>query len=224
MTVAPAMRRSPALWLALLLLLLAIANIPAEAYLSSFGRPAMDDASGVELAVILYDLRHLVTFLLPLLLAPAALVLLVFAAVRAWKVRRSPSGLLATAGVLVGGAVLLGSLSWVVAPVREEGFRRAAERMQPLVLAIGRFERENGRAPDSLAQLTPAYLQDVQRFGVRGCRALEYDTGGRRGDWELRLQCPNGWVTLDQFFYRPSERYTRHEHHQRHHGWAYRWD
>lgn len=218
------MRRSPALWLALLLLLLAVANIPAEAYLSSFGRPAMDEAWGINLALILYDLRHLVTFLLPLLLAPAALVLLAVAILRAWMVRRSPAGLLATAGILLGGAGLLGSTSWVVAPVREEGFRRAAERMQPLVLAIGRFEQENGRAPSSLAQLTPAYLRDVRGFGVRGCRALEYDTGGMRGEWELRLQCPNGWVTLDQFFYRPSERYAPGEHDQRLHGWAYSWD
>jgi len=218
------LRRSPAFWLALLLVLLALANVAAEAYLSSFGPSGMDDSPGTGLTELLYDLRHLVTFSLPLLLGPAALVLTIIAVVQAWQLRRAPVRLLSTVGVLVGGIALLFFLPLATHPVRAAGFRRAAERMQPLVLAIGRFEREKGAPPARLEQLAPGYLQDVRRFGVRGCRELEYKTRGTPGEWELRLQCPNGWITLDQFFYRPGERYQPDEHNQRFHRWAYFWD
>jgi hypothetical protein len=218
------LRRSPAFWLALLLVLLALANVAAEAYLSSFGRAGMDASTGASVAEILYDVRHLVTFPLPLLLAPAAFVLTIIALVQAWQLRRAPVQLLSTVGMLVGGLVLLFFLPAATTPVRKEGFRRAAERMQPLVVAIGRFERDNGSPPTSLDQLAPRYLQDVRRFGVRGCRELEYRTRGAPGDWEVRLECPNGWITLDQFFYRPGERYQPDEHNQRFHRWAYFWD
>lgn len=218
------LRRSPAFWLALVFLLLALANVAAEAYLSSFGPPEMDASPWTTLAWVLYDLRHLVTFLLPLVLAPAALVLTIFAIARAWQLRRAPVQLLSTVAVLVSGMLLLSFLPFVTHPVRKEGFRRAAERMQPLVLAVAGFERENGAPPASLAQLAPSYLPDVRRFGVRGCRELEYLTRGARGEWELRLECPNGWITLDQFFYRPGGRYLPNEHNQRFDGWAYYWD
>jgi hypothetical protein len=217
-------RRFPAFWLALLLVPLALANVAAEGYLSSFGPAGMDTSPTASVAEILYDLRHLVTFLLPVLLAPAALVLAVFALVQAWQLRRAPVGLLSTVGVLVGGVVLLGSVPLATHPVRVEGFRRAAERMEPLVLAVARFERENGAPPASLEQLAPGYLRNVRRFGVRGCRELEYRTRGIPGEWELRLECPNGWITLDQFFYRPGERYQPNEYNQRFGRWAYFWD
>jgi hypothetical protein len=218
------MRRSPAFWLTLLLLLLALSNVVAEAYLAGFGRPGMHEGPGYSVAEILYDLRHLVTFLLPLLLVPTAAVLLLVGIFRGWQLRRAPVQLLLVVGVLLGGVVLLWYLPWTTHAVRQKGFERAAERMQPLVLAIRRFEHENGRPPSALGQLAPTYLQDVERFGVRGCRPLEYYAGDIPGTWELRLQCPNGWITLDQFFYRPNERYAPHEYNQRFHDWAYFWD
>lgn len=207
----PMRRRSPAFWLALLLLLLALTNVVAEGYLSTLGRPGMDDRTGVTLAKILYDIRHLVTFPLPLVLVPVALIVAIVALFRARQLRRAPVQDLSLLGVLVGGMVLLILLPWAAQPVREQGFRRAAEGMQPLVLAIARYEHENGHPPPTLEQLAPGYVEDVERFGVRGCRRMEYRTRGTSGRWELRLQCPNGWI-------------LPHEHNQRFREWAYFWD
>lgn len=120
--------------------------------------------------------------------------------------------------------MLLFSLPFVTTQVRGQGFQRAALRMQPLVLGIARYEQEHGGPPRDLDMLVPAYASDVGSFGVRGCRPLGYRTGSKQSTWELRLECPNGWTPLDQFFYRPGERYSKHEYNERMHGWAYFWD
>lgn len=211
--------------LALAIVLIALVNVAAEAYLASFGPPGMDWPPRGGIAEALYDLRHGYTFLLVPLLIPIALILLAAAAWRTLKLHAEPTGLASAAGVLLVGAVVL---SIAVPPatqaVRIAGFERAAVRMEPLVSAIARFEREHGAAPARLDQLAPAYVEDVQSFGVRGCRRMEYRPNGAPGSWELHMDCPNGILALDRFFYRPSGRYAPHEHHRLFRGWAYFWD
>lgn len=218
-------RHMLAVGLALAIVLLALANVGAEAYLASFGPPGMDWPPGKGIAEALYDLRHGLTFLLALLLIPAALILLGAAAWRALKVGAGPTGMAGAAGVLLAGAVVLGmAVPLATQPVRIAGLQRAAERMEPLVNAIARFEREQGAAPARLDQLAPAYIRDVRSFGVRGCRPMEYRPNRAPGTWELHMDCPNGTLTLDRFFYRPSGRYGPDEHHRLFHDWAYFWD
>lgn len=218
-------RHRLAIGLALAIVLLALANIAAEAYLASFGPPGLYWPPRGGVAEALYDLRHGFTFLLAPLLIPAALILLAVAAWRALKAGARPTGLARAAGVLLAGSVVLGiGVPWATHAVRIAGFERAAERMEPLVGAIARFEREHGAAPARLDQLAPAYVRDVRSFGVRGCRPMEYRPNGAPGTWELHMDCSNGFLTLDRFFYRPSGSYGPHEHHQLFRAWAYFWD
>jgi hypothetical protein len=221
----PLKRHTLAFGLALAIVLLALANVAAEAYLASFGPPGMDWLPGRGVAEALYDLRHGFTFLLAPLLIPAALVLLGAAAWRALKLGAEPTGMAGAAGVLLAGAVVLGmGVPWATHAIRIAGFERAAERMEPLVGAIARFEREQGAAPARLHQLAPAYVRDVRSYGVRGCRPMELRPHAAPGTWELHMDCPNGMLTLDRFFYRPLGRYGPHEHHRLFRGWAYYWD
>lgn len=215
-------RRSLAFWLALSIALLALANLAAEAYLASFGPPGLHWPPGSGFAEVLYDLRHFVTFLLAPLLVPATLIVLAAAAWRRWRLRTTPAGLLRAAGVLLAGVVVLGiGVPWASHAVRMLGFQHAAGRMEPLVAAIARFEREHGAPPARLDQLAPTGVRDVRRFGVRGCRPMEYRPVGEAGKWELHMDCPNGFLALDRFFYRPSGSYHAHEHNRRFGGWAY---
>jgi hypothetical protein len=221
----PLRRHALAIGLALAIVLLVLANVAAEAYLASFGPPGMRWPPGRSFTEALYDLRHGFTFLLAALLIPAALILIGVAAWRALKVGAKPGGMAGAAGVLLVGTVVLGiGVPWATQPVRTAGLQRAAERMEPLVNAIARFEREQGAAPARLDQLAPAYIRDVQSFGVRGCRPMELRPVAAPGGWELHMDCPNGMLALDRFFYRPSGRYGPDEHHRIFHGWAYFWD
>lgn len=205
---------------ALVLLVLVGTALAAEAYLASFGAGG-DAGEWSRSAAVAYDLRDLILFFLPLLLLPAAVLVLVVAMARGLWSRAVPRRALGLAGVLAASALLLIGLSWVGHAVRMSGFERAAVRMEPLVAAIGRFEREHGRPPATLGELPASYGIVARRFGVRGCRRAEYQAGSRPGEWELDMECPNGWITLDRFFYRPGERYASHEHHVRFGGWAY---
>ncbi|HLL83841.1 MAG TPA: hypothetical protein VK420_14345 [Longimicrobium sp.] len=221
----PATQHTFAIGLALAIVLLAAANLAAEAYLASFGPPGLHWPPGGGVASVLYDLRHGVTFLLAPLLILAALILLAAAAWRRLKLGTWPAGVGAAAGVLLAGAVLLDiGVPWATHAIRIAGFQGAAGQMEPLVRAIARFEREHGAAPARLDQLAPAYVRDPRSFGVRGCRPTEYRPGGTPGTWELHMGCPNGFLTLDRFFYRPSRSYGPDEHHRVFRGWAYFWD
>lgn len=218
-------RHAFAYGLALAIVLLALVNVAAEAYLASFGPPGLNWPTQGGFAGALYDLRHVFTFLLVPLLIPVALVLLAAAAWRTLKLHAEPTGLAGAAGVLLVGTVVLAmGVPPATQAVRIAGFERAAERMELLVDAIARFEREHGAAPTRLDQLAADYVRDVRSFGVRGCRPMEYRPNRGAGAWELHMDCPNGVLTLDRFFYRPSGSYGPNEHNQRFRGWAYFWD
>jgi hypothetical protein len=110
--------------------------------------------------------------------------------------------------------------------IRRAGFADAADRMAPLVSAVTRFADEQGRPPYELGELVPRYLTAIEPFGIRGCRSLRYTVAPTptAPSWELRLECPNGLLTLDQFFYRPSGQYPSWEGIEHIRGWAYYWD
>jgi glucan phosphoethanolaminetransferase (alkaline phosphatase superfamily) len=217
----------PEFW-AVFVALLALAQIPAEFYLTSFGAPGMDAFWGWNLALAAYAVRHLATLLV--LIPFGALAFILFPAWIFLALARGPLSarqftlrLLAIVGMAVSVFV---AASWPVDEVRRARFQRAAERMTPLVAAIRRFEAERGRPPHELAELTPRYLATAQQFGVRGCRSLEYSLAPSNAAWrwELRLQCPNGMLTLDQFFFRPAGDYPAWDDLERMGEWAYFWD
>lgn len=216
-------RHWPHLLLAGLLAVLALLNLAAAVYRGGFGPGEIEVPGRVSAAEALYVIE-LATFLLLLPLAAAFVVVLLGAGGLALWRRSVPWRTLAAAGVLLAGVLVLGGLvPLAVRSLRVQGLRDAAEGMEPLVAAMARYEREHGARPERLDQLAP-YVGDVKRFGVRGCRPLEYRTEYVPARWELHMDCPNGFITLDRFFYRPERNYERSEFNQRIGSWAYFWD
>ena len=215
------------LW-ALLIALVAVSQPQAEFYLASFGSSGMHDAPQAwSFTLIAYDVRHLWELAF-FFLAPVVIVVFF---VWLWL---ALCGWLPTARWLLGRTLALTAIaltvlvaaSWPAREVRREGFRRSANHMTPLVAAIRRFEADLGRPPHELAELTPQYLANVHHFGVRGCRSLRYSVADAAASWrwQLWLECPNGFVTLDRFVFRPTGDYSDWGNLERMGEWAYFWD
>jgi hypothetical protein len=129
--------------------------------------------------------------------------------------------------VVAGTALLIFGPSTVVAE-RRRGLERAAERAEPLVSAIERFEREKGVAPDSLAQLVPQYLSALPPHPIRACRTVRYwrlDTTKRRDlpRWMLSMDCPR-FLDLDRFYFQPDMAYPTGPYDYHVGRWAYHVD
>ena len=208
--------------------LLALSQMAAELYLTSFGAPGITHPWSHNLATVAYDVRHFPTLLLFFLLP-----LVVMALLPAWTVltlthgpvtaRRASGRFL---GLTVVAAAILVFAAWPASDLRREGFQRAAQRMAPLVGAIRRFDAERGRPPRDLTELAPRYLASVSQYGVRGCRSLQYSIAPADADWrwQLWLECPNGMMTLDRFVFRSSGEYPASASVERVGEWAYFWD
>jgi hypothetical protein len=90
--------------------------------------------------------------------------------------------------------------------LRMKGFELAAERAQPLVRAIERYELELGAPPSALSALLPGYLDAIPD----GLPELSITTNpqealGRR--WMLCASCPSGPFNWDCFVYLPDQQY-----------------
>jgi hypothetical protein len=202
-------------------LLLAAGRIAAEAYLSGFGRPEIGADPVSRGASIAEGLRAAAFFLVVLLLPAIAVAAGASLVLGVWN-RTLPLRTLAwTAAAALALAVLVGA-EHLASHVRAAGFARSAERMAPLTDAVARFAAARGHPPSTLDEISPTYLQSVDRFGVRGCRPLSYVV--RRGVWELRMECPNGWSTLDIFSYHSDGRRPRGRSHESMGAWVYFWD
>jgi hypothetical protein len=212
-----------------LIALLSVAQVPAEYYLTSFGPSGMSSPTDWHSAIALaYDIRHWETLLLFLpfgLLLMALLPAWVFLALS--RGPASPRRFAAHgAAITLFAAGLLAVTAWPPRDIRRDGFRRAATRMAPLVEAIRRFETETGAPPRALSELTPKYLLSIRDFGVRGCGPLTYSRARPNAAWrwQLELTCPNGLLTLDRFFFRPTGEYPAWDDLERVGEWAYFWD
>jgi hypothetical protein len=100
-------------------------------------------------------------------------------------------------------------------PVRMAGFRRLAERSQPLVEAVHRYEEQEGRLPADLNALVSAYLPEVPWTGMPAYPEykLETDPGVYHGNpWVLRVFTPRGFFNFDQFLYYPMQNYPEYAH------------
>ena len=214
---------------ALFFALLALAQLPAEYYLASFGPSDMVDRTDWRNAgAAAYSIRHVTQLLVFIPLAPLAIAL-----IPAWifvSLTKAPEPLQRVSKRLLAISLIAVSLlvtaTWSGAEIRRAGFRRAGERMAPLVGAIHAFDAERGRPPHDLSELSPRYLATIHTFGVRGCWPLEYASAPAQADWawQLQLHCPNGMLTLDRFFYRPTGKYPAWDDLERIGEWAYFWD
>lgn len=147
-------------------------------------------------------------FMVPLMVAlpaaPVALVLLPFRTVRR-------TALIAAVYALTCLAVGIPSIQchW---PIRRGAFVQLAERSQPLVTAIHRFESERGRPPQALDELVSQYLATIPGTGMPAYPDYEYvvDTAAQPSDperWLLSVETPSGGINFDCFIYLPSQQY-----------------
>ena len=213
---------------ALLFAFLAFAELPAELYLASFGPPGMTHFDEWSVTGFAYSVRHFPTLFVAFPLALLAMVLFpgwiaLCVAPGLASVRRAATRVLA---ICVMGFAVLVVAEWAAHDVRQAVLQRAADRMTPLVAAIQRFETETGRPPYDLAELPPRYAPMAQHFGVRGCRSLQYSVAPADVDWrwQLGLECPNGMLRLDRFFFRPTRNYADWGNPELFGEWAYNWD
>lgn len=130
-----------------------------------------------------------------LALAPAALLFTALAELVAVRhdVRGHRGGLYAALAVALVAPSVFGALGiWA----RPYALRRAAERGQPIVRALWRYQKDHGHPPELLNELVPAYLPSLPTPGLPGKRAFDYvyDDGSPREPSESPLEC-TPWVT-----------------------------
>lgn len=95
-----------------------------------------------------------------------------------------------------------------------QGMAEFAKRSQPLIAAIKDFEQDQGRPPESLAELVPAYLAEVPGTGMLTYPEYEYQHGkaarNRYADnpWVLIVNTPSAILNWDQMFYFPRQNYA----------------
>ncbi len=108
------------------------------------------------------------------------------------------------------------SLSW---KIRKSSFERVSQRAEPIVQAIEAYRKHESKAPESLNELVPEYIDKIPGTGIRAYPVFEYETlkGTDRhyreifekhnAIYELRVDCPLGGLNWDCFIYWPSESY-----------------
>ncbi len=104
------------------------------------------------------------------ILAPIALI----AAVRARRRHRALA--MALGATIVAGACFAGLRVQNIA--RRAAFLRLADRSSALVTAISVFERGNGRAPATLDELVPKYIDHIPWTGLLAYRQYRYKVHG----------------------------------------------
>ncbi len=155
-------------------------------------------------AVLFFGVFAMFPLMVALPVAPVALMLLPFRTVRR-------TALIAAVYALTCIAVGIPSIKfhW---PIRRAAFVQLAERSQPLVAAIHRFESERGRPPQALDELVPQYLEMIPGTGMPAYPDYEYavDTAAQPSDperWILQVATPSRGINFDCFIYLPSQQY-----------------
>ena len=163
------------------------------------------------LLVIPYFFVMLVAFMLSALTAPLLLC-------REDR-RRTQSffGAVGTFAMVAFASLLLSEVA------RMAAFARVARSAEPLVAALREFTRDEGRAPESLDELVPAYIERVPRtLGSAGRFKYRRHASGLTpsdvttkepldtGPWSLILPCGRGVLNWDVFVYWPTEQYPHH--------------
>jgi len=99
---------------------------------------------------------------------------------------------------------------------RMAGMRSFAQRSQPLISAIKRFEKDQSIPPKKLQDLVPKYLAAVPTTGMMAYPRFEYHTGVEAqkkyagNPWVLSVRTPSGGINFDQILYFPMQNYPMH--------------
>jgi len=99
-----------------------------------------------------------------------------------------------------------------VVRARMAAFNALAERSTPLVQAIHRFDKENGRPPASLDDLVPRYLPAIPSTGMGAYPRYEYVAGNEAkqryaNPWALYIHTSINFANFDMFLYFPNQDY-----------------
>lgn len=130
-----------------------------------------------------------------------SLILLLFRGARSGAMQVLGCAFVLLLSVLIGGFAANG--------LRDHEFRMLGDRSMPLVNAIAKYERVNGRPPKELADLVPEYIQRIPGTGFGSYPDYEYEVleVDKPSPWELRVPCGVGMLNWDVFFYWPTKKY-----------------
>ena len=127
---------------------------------------------------------------------------------------------------LRGDALLVLVLSLVYIPLciagiyfgREVRMARMAdfaERSQPLIEAIQKYERNQGAPPATLDDLIPDYLSEIPHTGMMAYPEYEYYSGKKSlerydgNPWVVTVDTPSGGPNWDEMLYFPKQNYPK---------------
>lgn len=93
--------------------------------------------------------------------------------------------------------------------IRMCAFVDLAERLDPVIVAINKYEKDRGHLPGNLRQLVPEYLASPPTTNMGIYRHIEFELIAGPGEdaWELVIPCSSRLGNFDEFFYQPSEKY-----------------
>ncbi len=94
--------------------------------------------------------------------------------------------------------------------IRYEAFRHLAIASRPVTDAIAAFEHKHGHPPDKLERIVPEFLPKIPGTGMSAYPEYDYhcpSSEDKEEAWELSVQCPQGILNWDVFFYWPSKKY-----------------
>ena len=109
------------------------------------------------------------------------------------------------------GVLMIQAGGWL----RLNEFSKLAERSEPIILAIERFEKETGHAPKYLDMLVPVYLPEIPKTKMGAYPNYSYYAGTKAEEyagnpWVLEIFSPTAGINFDLFFYFPLQNYPKH--------------
>lgn len=108
--------------------------------------------------------------------------------------------------ILLIGALVLGL--GTSRAIQRTRFLELAERSAPVIQAISKYQQERRRPPSELQELVPDYLRAVPSTGFAIYPSYGYQLNPVESvPWELKVDCPQGPLNWDVFFYWPSKKY-----------------
>ncbi|MCA9805967.1 MAG: hypothetical protein KC777_28560 [Cyanobacteria bacterium HKST-UBA02] len=98
-----------------------------------------------------------------------------------------------------------------VAPrnVRSCAFLQLSDRLQPVIVAIKQYEKDNSEPPPTLDALVPKYLESLPSTNMGAYRQYRIESDFLIDNrWQLTVPCSTGFCNADEYYYLPTETYS----------------